>query len=65
MVATGVLQPWRRRNILPFIIDLSTENTPSISGELSQINNGNLLKAVIEQLGEKSLKSFAKFQQIQ
>ena len=60
MVATGVLQPRRRRNVLPFINDLSTENPPTISGELSQINNDNLLKAAIKQLGEKSLKSFAK-----
>ena len=60
IVATGVLQPWRRRNILPFINDLSAENTPSLSGELSQISNDNLLKAAIKQLGEKSLKPFAK-----
>ena len=59
-VGTGVLQPWRRRNILPFINDLSSENKPSIGGELSQINNDNQLKAAIKQLGEKSLKSFAK-----
>ena len=46
IVATEVLQPWRRRNILPFINDLSAENTPSISGELSQI------VALTQRLGE-------------